>query len=37
MQKKFVQFKNLLVNLEISVKDEIVKNALKIKPNSIYV
>ena len=29
--------KNLLVNLEISIKKEIVKNALKIKPNYICV
>ena len=31
--KKICSIKNLLVNLEISIRDEIVKNALKIKPN----
>ena len=29
--------KNLLVNLEISIKDEIVKSALKIRPNYICI
>ena len=33
--KKICSVKNLLVNLEISIRDEIVKNALKIKPNFI--
>jgi pyridoxine 5-phosphate synthase len=37
MQKKICLIKNLLVNLEISIKDEIVKNALKIKPNFICI
>ena len=37
MLKKYVLLKNLLVNLEISIKDEIVKNALKIKPNYICI
>ena len=31
--KKICLVKNLLVNLEISTKNEIVKNAIKIKPN----
>ena len=35
--KKICLIKNLLVNLEISTKDEIVKNALKIKPNYICI
>ena len=35
--KKICLIKNLLVNLEISIKDEIVKNALKIKPNFICI
>ena len=35
--KKICSIKNLLVNLEISIKKEIVKNALKIKPNYICV
>ena len=35
--KNICSIKNLLVNLEISVKDEIVKNALKIKPNYICI
>ena len=35
--KKICSIKNLLVNLEISIKDEIVKNALKIKPNYICI
>ena len=30
-------FKNLLVNLEISTNSEIVKKALKIKPNFICI
>ena len=33
--KNICSIKNLKVNLEISIKDEIVKNALKIKPNYI--
>jgi pyridoxine 5-phosphate synthase len=37
MQKKICLIKNLQVNLEISIKDEIVKNALKIKPNFICI
>ena len=35
--KKICSIKNLLVNLEISISDSIVKNALKIKPNFICV
>ena len=35
--KKICSIKNLLVNLEISINDEIVKNALKIKPNFICI
>ena len=35
--KKICSIKNLLVNLEISIKDEIVNNALKIKPNYICI
>ena len=35
--KKICSIKNLLVNLEISISDAIVKNALKIKPNFICV
>jgi pyridoxine 5-phosphate synthase len=35
--KKICSIKNLLVNLEISIKDEIVKNALKIKPDFICI
>ena len=35
--KKICSIKNLLVNLEISIKDEIVKKALKIKPNYICI
>ena len=35
--KKICLVKNLLVNLEISTKNEIVKNALKIKPNFICI
>ena len=35
--KKICSIKNLLVNLEISIKDEIVKNALKIKPNFVCI
>ena len=35
--KKICSIKNLLVNLEISIKDEIVSNALKIKPNFICI
>ena len=35
--KNICLIKNLLVNLEISIKDEIVKNALKIKPNFICI
>jgi pyridoxine 5-phosphate synthase len=35
--KNICSIKNLLVNLEISIKDEIVKNALKIKPNFICI
>ncbi len=34
---KICSIKNLLVNLEISTKDEIVKNALKIKPDYICI
>lgn len=35
--KKICSIKNLLVNLEISINDEIVKYALKIKPNFICI
>ena len=35
--KKICSIKNLLVNLEISTKDEIIKNAIKIKPNFICI
>ena len=35
--KKICSIKNLSINLEISIKDEIVKNALKIKPNFICI
>ena len=35
--KKICSINNLLVNLEISIKDEIVKNALRIKPNYICI
>ena len=35
--KNICSINNLLVNLEISIKDEIVNNALKIKPNYICI
>ncbi len=35
--KKICSIKDLLVNLEISTRNEIVKNALKIKPNYICI
>ena len=35
--KNICSIKNLLVNLEISIKDEIIKNALKIRPNYICI
>ena len=35
--KKICSIKKLLVNLEISIKNEIVKNALKIKPDFICI
>ena len=35
--KKICSIKNLLINFEISIKDEIVKNAIKIKPNYICI
>ena len=35
--KKICKLKNILVNLEISMNDKIIKNALKIKPNYICV
>ena len=35
--KKICSLKNILVNLEISTKDEIIKNALKIKPNFVCI
>ena len=35
--KNICSVKNLLVNLEISIKDEIVKNALRINPNYICI
>ena len=35
--KQICSIKGLLVNLEISIKDEIVNNAIKIKPNYICI
>tara|TARA_Y100000389_G_scaffold130791_1_gene128201 strand:+ start:167 stop:883 length:717 start_codon:yes stop_codon:yes gene_type:complete len=35
--KKICSIKNLLINLEISTKTEIIKNALKIKPDFICI
>jgi len=35
--KKICKLKNIFVNLEISMNDKIVKNALKIKPNYICI
>ena len=35
--KKICSIKNLLVNLEISIKDEMIKNALKIRPDFICI
>jgi len=35
--KKICKLKNVLVNLEISMNDQIVRNALKIKPNFVCV
>ena len=35
--QKICKLKNILVNLEISMNDKIVKNALKIKPNYICI
>ena len=35
--KKICKLKKILVNLEISMNDKIVKNALKIKPNYICI
>ena len=35
--KKICSIKNLLVNLEISINPEIIKKALKIKPNFICI
>ena len=35
--KKICSIKGLLVNLEISTKNEIIKNALKINPNFICI
>ncbi len=35
--KKICSIKNLLVNLEISINNEIIKKALKIKPNFICI
>ena len=35
--KKICSIKNLLVNLEISINSEIIKKALKIKPNFICI
>ena len=37
MQKKYVLLKNLFVNLEISTNKEIIKKAIKIKPNFICI
>ena len=35
--KKICSLKNILVNLEISTNDKIIKNAFKIKPNFICI
>ena len=35
--KKICKLKNVLVNLEVSMNDEIIKNALKIKPDFICI
>ena len=35
--KKICSLKKVLVNLEISMNDKIIKNALKIKPNYICI
>ena len=35
--KKICSIKNLLVNLEISINDKMIKNALKIKPNYVCI
>ena len=35
--KRICSIKNILVNLEISIKKEIIKNALKIKPDFICI
>jgi pyridoxine 5-phosphate synthase len=35
--KKICKLKNVLINLEISMNEQIVKNALKIKPNFVCV
>jgi len=35
--KKICKLKKVLVNLEISMNDEIIKNALKIKPNFVCI
>ncbi len=35
--KKICSLKKVLVNLEISINDKIVKNALRIKPNYICI
>ena len=35
--KKICSIKNLLVNLEVSIRNEIIKKALKIKPNYICI
>ena len=35
--KNICSIKNLLVNLEISIKDEIIKNAIKIQPDYICI
>ena len=35
--KKICKLKKVLVNLEISMNDKIIKNALKIKPNYICI
>ncbi len=35
--KKICKLKNVLVNLEISMNEQIVKNALKIKPNFVCI
>ncbi len=37
MQKKICNLRNVLVNLEISMNENIIRKALKIKPNYICI